>query len=142
LTPAGFSGRYEEGGLGSDLQAFFRRYAELFMAGDADAVAAFYTAPAVAVRAGKPVPLATRAAVAKHLAGLIEGMKGSGAASADIRGIEAMSQGDGALLATVHWELRDAEGSTLRDFRTSYQLATASDWRIISYINHDRLQGR
>jgi ketosteroid isomerase-like protein len=128
--------------LASDLQAFFRQYAELFMAGDADAVAALYTAPAVAVRAGKPVPLATRAAVAKHLAGLIDGMRNGGAASAGIRGIEAMSQGDGALLATVHWELRDAGGSALRDFRTSYQLATANDWRIISYVNHDVLQAR
>jgi ketosteroid isomerase-like protein len=126
--------------LAPDLQTFFRQHADMFMAGDADAVAAFYTAPAVAVRAGKPVPLATRAAVAKHLAALIDGMRTGGAASAEIRGIEAMSQGDGALLATVHWELHDGAGSILRDFRTSYQLATASDWRIISYINHDRLQ--
>jgi len=128
-----------------DLEAFFRRYAELYMASEAEAVADFYDAPFLAVRSGRPVHLGDRAAIVDHLSGLMAAYRASGAAVANVKSIQALSQGDGALLATVHWDVRAADGSAIRDFRTSYQLArdgTPDSWRIVSYVNHDMLMAR
>jgi ketosteroid isomerase-like protein len=131
---------------GLDLEAFFRRYAELYMAGEAEAIAQLYDAPFVAVRSGRPVHLGDRAAVVEHLAGIMAGYRSSGAALANVQSIQALAQGDGALLATVHWDVRAADGSPVRDFKTSYQLAMgeggSADWRIVSYVNHDMLRAR
>lgn len=121
----------------ADVLAFFKRYAALYMAGDAQAVADIYAAPFLAVRSGKPIHLADRDAVVEHLSGLMMAYKKSGAASADIDGIDLLGQGDSALLATVHWVIRTADGGVVRDFRTSYQLVGWGPWQILSYVNHD-----
>lgn len=120
---------------------FFARYAERYMAGDAPAVADMYTAPSIAVRDGAPIYLADRSAVVEHLAGLMTGYARAGAARADIAGIEILSQGDGAMLATVHWIVRSAAGDVIRDFKTSYQLVGRDTrWSIVSYVNHDLME--
>lgn len=121
----------------ADVVAFFERYAALYMAGDAQAVADIYEAPFLAVRGGTPIHLADRSAVVEHLSGLMTAYRNSGAASADVDGVDVVDQGDSALLASVHWVVRTADGGVVRDFRTSYQLVGRSVWRILSYINHD-----
>ena len=120
-----------------DLDALFARYATRYMAGDAGAVADLYGAPCLAIRSGAVIPLADRSAVVEHLEGLMAAYRAAGAAMANIMSIEVLPQGDAALLATVHWDIRTASGSLVRDFRTSYQLAGDVGWRIVSYVNHD-----
>ena len=125
-----------------DLHAFFRGYAGLLLAGDAEAVADLAEAPFVAVRGGSPVHLADRKALVDHLSALMKGFIDAGAAHADILDIQAVAQGDAALMATVHWAIRASDGKPIRDFRTSYQLVGDREWRIVSYVNHDMLRAR
>lgn len=63
--------------------------------------------------------------------------RAAGAARAEIGEIDVLAQGDAAALATVRWSVRSATGEMIRDFRTSYQLVGADQWRIVSYVNHD-----
>ena len=119
-----------------EIHELFERYADRYMAGDAETVADMYTAPFLAVRNGTPIYLADRPSVVEHLAGLMTAYARSGAAVAQIKDIDQLEQGDSATLVTVHWTVRSASGEMIRDFRTSYQLVRRPS-RIVSYVNHD-----
>lgn len=120
-----------------DVSSIFDRYAERYMAGDAEAVADMYTAPFTAIRSGVPIHLPDRAAVVEHLAGLMTAYRAAGAARAEVASIDVLAQGDRAQAATVHWHVRSADGAMIRDFRTTYQMVGPDPWRIVSYVNHD-----
>ncbi|HET7676779.1 MAG TPA: hypothetical protein VFK38_02930 [Candidatus Limnocylindrales bacterium] len=121
-----------------DLRRFFQRYAEHYMAGDADVVASeMYAAPFLAVRDGSPIHLADREAVRDHLTGLMAAYQASGAAVAEIAGLDVMAQGDSAACVTIHWAIRSATGQIVRDLHTTYQLTGPEPWLIHSYVNHD-----
>jgi len=119
-----------------EIREFFERYADRYMAGDAEAIADMYSAPFLAVRNGEPIHLADRSAVVEHLAGLMAAYARSGAAVAQVSDIDVLEQGDSATLVTAHWNVRSATGEMVRDFRTSYQLVGQPP-RIVSYVNHD-----
>ncbi len=123
-----------------EIDALFRRYGDLFLAGDAESVADMYSMPFFAVRAGTPVHFPDRAAVVAHVGKLMAGFRESGAVVADIGRIDVRSQGDSATLATVHWTLKAGTGKTLREFKTTYQLVGPDPWRIVSYVNHDTVK--
>lgn len=118
---------------------FFQRYAELYMAGDAEAVADLCEVPFLAVRSGATFHLLDRQAVVEHFAGNMAAYRSVGAAAAEIAGIDLREQGTEAVLATVNWHVKAADGTILRDFSTSYQVIFADPWRILSYVNHDRV---
>ena len=120
-----------------DVHAFFVRYAERYMAGDAAAVADMYGAPFLAVRGGTPIHLADRHAVVEHLSALMAAYRNAGGAKAEIASIDLLPQGNAAQLATVHWAVRSIGGELIRDLWTSYQFAGPNPWRIVSYVNHD-----
>jgi len=62
----------------------------------------------------------------------------SGAARADIPTLDVVPLGRSSAFATVHWHVRDAGGTLLKDFQTTYHLLrTDGAWRIVSYTNHD-----
>jgi len=109
------------------------------MAGDAEAVADMCEVPFLAVRSGMPYHLLDRVALVGHLANNMTAYQSAGAASADFVGIDILQQGTEAALATVHWHVRAPDGTLVRDLRTSYQLVAADPWRILSYVNHDRV---
>lgn len=122
----------------SDVDQFFARYADRYMASDVDAVSAVYEAPFLAVREGRAIHLADRAAVHDHLAELMKAYENSGAARADIAEIDVARLGRSSVNATVHWHILDAAGGLVRDLRTTYQLLRHdAGWRILSYTNHD-----
>jgi len=126
--------------MAENLSAYFARYAERYMAGDAEAIADMYQAPFLAVRGGSPIHLADRAAVVGHLAELMAAYRADGAAAAEIASIDVLAQGDSAAVATVRWNVRSAAGEMIREFRTSYQLVGPDPWRIVSYVNHDTVR--
>jgi hypothetical protein len=109
------------------------------MASDVDAISGVYEAPLLAVRDGVAIHLPDRDAVEAHLAELMSAYTASGAARADIGALEVTALGASSALATVQWQVRDAEGELLKDFRTTYQLLRTGDegWRILAYTNHD-----
>ena len=121
----------------SDLAPFFARYAERYMASDVDAVTAMYEAPMLALREGRVIHLADRTAVRAHLAEVMAAYARSGA-RADIAALDTVPLGKSSVFATVRWQVRDANGGLLKDFRTTYHLVRAIDrWVILSYTNHD-----
>ena len=121
-----------------DLDTFFARYAERYMASDVDGISAVYEAPLLAVRDGRAIHLADRDAVREHLSELMAAYAASGAARADIAGLAVSDLGKSSALATVHWQVVYGDGVLLKDFRTTYQLLGADgSWRILSYTNHD-----
>ena len=125
--------------MAHDVDGFFARYAQLYMASDADAVVDMCEVPFLAVRSGAAFHLLDRQAVHDHFAHNMAGYRASGAASADIVDIDAREQGTDAVIATVHWHVLAKDGSMVRDFHTSYQLIVTDPWRIISYVNHDQV---
>ena len=132
----------EEPVMAMDFGSYFSRYADRYMAGDVNAIADMYEAPFLAVRGGAAFHLADRAAVVDHLATLMAAYRSAGAAAANIVDVEVLTQGDGAALATVRWDVRSASGELVRDFRTSYQFAGPEPWRIVSYVNHDTVKAQ
>ena len=108
------------------------------MASDADTIAAMYEAPLLALREAKAIHLPDREAVREHLAELMDAYARSGAVRADVAGLDVTELGRSGSFATVHWQVRDADGDVVKDFRTTYQLLRADgDWRIVSYTNHN-----
>lgn len=124
----------------ADVAELFGRYAERYMASDADAVTDMCGTPFLAVRKGVPIPLSDRTALVDHFAGVMAAYRASGAVAADIEGLDVLEQGDSAALVTVHWRVRAAGGGLVRDFRTSYQLVGPDRWRIFGYVNHDTVR--
>ena len=72
-----------------DLELFFARYAERYMASDVDAVSAMYEAPMFALLDGRAIHLADRTAVRAHLADVMAAYARSGAARADIAALDS-----------------------------------------------------
>lgn len=119
------------------IQSFFEHYAERYMASDVEAVASLYEAPFLAVRDGRATHLPDGAAVREHLAGLMQAYATSGAVRADMASLHELSLGPTGTVVTVHWHAVAADGSMVRDFRTSYHLLRDGEtWRILSYTNH------
>jgi len=125
--------------MDNGLESFFARYAERYMAGDAEAVAEMCETPFLAVRSGEVFHLVDTEAVVGHFAANMLAYRSAGAAAADIAAIDVLEQGTEAVLVTVHWNVRAPDASMIRDFRTSYQLVAADPWRFLSYVNHDRV---
>jgi hypothetical protein len=122
----------------SDLDTFCAWYAERYMASDVDAVSAVYEATLVALRDGQVIHLADREAVREHLAELMAAHAQSGAARADIAELDIVDLGRSSAFTTVHWHVRDAGGSIVKDFHTTYHLVRDDgSWRVLSYTNHD-----
>jgi hypothetical protein len=122
----------------SELDSFFAHYSDRYMASDVDAISALYEAPLLAVRDGRAIHLGDSVAVREHLAQVMAAYAQSGAARADIAGLDNVPLGRSSAFATVHWHVRDASGGLVKDFRTTYHLLRADDgWRILSYTNHD-----
>jgi ketosteroid isomerase-like protein len=122
----------------TELEPFFARYAERYMASDVEAIGAMYEAPLLALRDGNVIHLPDREAVRGHLAELMDAYARSGAAVADIVELDVTELGRSSAFATVRWHVRNADGAVIKDFRATYQLVNADgSWRILSYTNHD-----
>ena len=121
------------------IERFFETYAERYMASDADAVAAMYEAPLLAVREGKAIHLGDHDAVRTHLASLMDAYRKAGAKRATIAALNITPLGRSSILATVRWTVESDDGTVLRDFATSYQMLRQEPggWRLLSYTNHD-----
>ncbi len=121
------------------IERFFETYAERYMASDADAIAAMYEAPFLAVREGRAIHLGDREAVREHLAALMEAYRNAGATRATIAELQVTQLDRTSVIATVRWNALTADGTLLRDFTTSYQMLReeSGEWRVLSYTYHD-----
>ena len=121
------------------IERFFETYAERYMASDADAIAAMYEAPLLAVREGKAIHLGDYDAVRAHLTSLMDAYRNAGAKRATIAALSITPLGRSSILTTVRWNVQSDDGAELRDFATSYHMLRkeTGGWRILSYTNHD-----
>jgi hypothetical protein len=92
------------------------------MASDADAIAAMYEVPFLAVREGRAIHLGDRDAVREHLGGLMEAYRNAGATSARIADLRVTRLDRTSAIATIRWNALADDGALLRDFVTSYQM--------------------
>ena len=122
--------------MSEQITSLIERYAASYMAGDAEAIAAMCEDPFLAVRNGAAIHLADRGAIVAHFAANMAAYRAAGAASAEPLEIVVLEQGEVAVLATVSWVVRGSDGTPIRRFRTSYQLA-GDPLRILAYVNHD-----
>ncbi|HKC77750.1 MAG TPA: hypothetical protein VKB70_05115, partial [Gaiellaceae bacterium] len=102
----------------SELDTFFDRYAERYIASDVDAISEVYEAPLLAVRDGEAIHLADRSAVREHLAELMSAYARSGAKRADIPRLDITDLGKSSTFVTVHWHVRGGDGDLIKDFHT------------------------
>jgi ketosteroid isomerase-like protein len=121
------------------IERFFETYAERYMASDADAIAAMYEVPFLAVREGRAIHLGDPAAVREHLVALMEAYRNAGATKATIAELQVTQLDRTSAIATVRWNALSGDGALLRDFATSYQMLREEPrgWRILSYTYHD-----
>jgi hypothetical protein len=116
----------------------FEEYARRYSDRDVEGVTNLCVWPFVAIRRGKAIHLADRAAVRDHFANSIIAYRvTTGAVAWTPVEIDARQLGEHSVFATLHWNAVDADGVVVRDTRTSYQLLATSDgWRFLSYTNH------
>ncbi len=120
------------------IERFFGEYAERYMTFDAEAIAAVYEVPFLAVREGRPIHLGDHAAVLEHLTVLMDAYREAGAARATIADLHVHRLDATSVVATVRWNALSDNGAILRDFTTSYHLLRQErgDWRVLSYTYH------
>ena len=120
------------------IERFIEEYAERFMAFDADAVAAMYEVPFLAVRDGRPIHLGDHAAVLDHLDALMDVYRKAGAAQATIADLHINLLDGTSAIAMVRWNVLSDVGVLLLDFTASYQLLRVErgGWRVLSYTYH------
>lgn len=120
------------------IQRFLERYAERYMAFDADTVAAMHEAPLLVVREGQTLHPGDHAAVRDHLSGLMDAYREAGATQATVADLHVTQLDSTTAIATVRWNAFSANGALLRDFTTSYHLLgeERGGWRILSYTYH------
>ena len=115
------------------MDEYIRRYSERNVEG----VTELCLWPFLAIREGVPIHMPDREAVRDHFAAMIDAYRGSGAATSKRIEIDVREAGEHAAFAAVRWNALDAEGSVLRDTRTTYHLLSTPDgWRLLSYTNH------
>ncbi len=68
------------------IERFFEMYAERYMASDADAIAAMYEVPFLAVREGRSIHLGDAGAAREHLVGLMDAYRKLWCKAGDNRG--------------------------------------------------------
>lgn len=123
----------------NDIEAFFEHYADRYMASDVQAISEMYEAPFLAVREGRAIHLGSKTDVREHLTSLMKAYEDSGAARAEISGMDVTALGKSAVMVTVHWHIVSGTGALVRELDTTYHLLrqASGEWRVLSYTNHD-----
>jgi hypothetical protein len=115
------------------LDEYQRRYTER----DAEGVTNLCVWPFVAIRKGEAIHLLDRDAVRDHFAATIQAYRFTGVVTWKRVETNTRQLGESSMFVSVNWNTVNEEGHVLRDSWTSYQLlATADEWRFLSYTNH------
>lgn len=122
----------------ADLQAFFDAYGRAFEALDAPRIAAFYTVPCMSMRGdGSLHVFRSREEIEAFFRGVAQSYHAEGMRRSQARNLEAAAVGGKSTLATMDWVLYRADGSEIRRWRQSYNLARlGGEWRIMLSTFH------
>ena len=127
----------EAGGVGQ-VGPFFERYAEAFVAYDADAIAACYLTPCLFVRDGHTEALGSGGAVAESVEALLALHRAWDVQTVRPDEVEVLEDGPAHAVVRVDWKLGRPRTRLRWLFSTTYTLVPADDdWRIAVAVTHD-----
>ena len=117
---------------------FFDRFVEAFGSFSGPRVAALYHVPGIALRGdGSIQSLQSRAEVEGFFQRALDGYRGDGCRAARFKDLDVVPMGGRSALGTVTWELLRQDGSVLRAWRQSYNLARVEGgWQVFASTYH------
>ena len=123
--------------LKKDVARFFDEFTEAFKSFDGSVIAERYFPSYIAMHAdGKPECFTSTEEVAAYFQRYLDEYYSQGCRSCGYKALEVVPVGQGCALATVSWELYDAKGATLSEWRESYNLAYR-DERLLVFASID-----
>ena len=122
----------------AEATAFFDDFVAAFAHFDGPLIARRYHVPYLAMHAAGRHDLLTSAeAVGAYFQRIVDQYRGDGCTACRHRGLQVVTMGGEALLATVSWDLLDASGGVLSTWRESYNLLrTPQGLRIFASTDH------
>jgi len=122
----------------ADVVTFFDDFVEAFTSFNGARVAARYLVPGVALRGDGSIHcLQSRAEIDRFFQAAVESYYRDGCRGIRFRDLEAVPMGSRSILGTVTWELLRDDGSVLRHWRQSYNLArVGTGWQILASTYH------
>jgi hypothetical protein len=126
------------GALRDAVGEFFERFVEAFGSFSGPRVAALYHVPGIALRGdGSIEGLQARAEVEEFFQAALDGYRRDGCRTARFKDLEVVPMGGRSALGTVTWELLREDGSVLRAWRQSYNLAQVGEgWQVFASTYH------
>jgi hypothetical protein len=128
-----------DAGLTEEIRTFFQKYAAAFDTLDGDRIAPLYHLPTVTMRGDGSIHcLQSRADLAKFFQSVADLYQREGASPPGMfKNLQVQPLGRLSALATLEWVLRRADGSTIREWRQSYNLVRgAGGWQILVSTFH------
>lgn len=124
--------------LASEVRAFFDKYNEAFASIDGQRIAALYHIPTVTMRGDGSIHcLQSREELARFFQGVADMYQKDGYSTGLFSDLQVSPIGGRSALATMDWELLRRDGSLIRKWRQSYNLAkTALGWQILVSTFH------
>ncbi len=125
-------------GLRDAVGEFFDRFVEAFGSFSGVRVAALYHVPIVALRGDGAIQhLQSRAEVEGFFQAALDGYRRDGCRAARFKDLDVVPMGGRSALGTVTWELLREDGSVLRTWRQSYNLARVDGgWQVFASTYH------
>jgi len=116
---------------------FGRQYNEAWKF-DGDEIAKLYCVPTVTVRGDRSIHcLQSREELAHFFQGVLDTYRGQGSAGTTMHDLVVVPIGDRSALATMTWKMLGADGSSIREWRQSYNVVRLSGgWRILVSTFH------
>ena len=124
--------------LASEVRAFFDEYNEAFASIDGQRIAGLYHVPTITMRGDGSIHcLQSRDELARFFQGVGDTYQKDGYSTGLFSNLQVSPIGGQSALATMDWELLRRDGSLIRKWRQSYNLAkTASGWKILVSTFH------
>jgi ketosteroid isomerase-like protein len=124
--------------LEDEARAFLEQYSQAFDSIDGERIAALYHEPCITLRGDGSIHcLRSREELARFFQTVAETYQRDGYRSGRFSNLETRSIGGKSALVTVDWELLRQDGSTLRQWRQSYNLVRVGNvWQILVSTFH------
>ncbi len=120
------------------INAFFTAFVEDFSRFDGQLIAMRYSVPYVAISTtGERRILSSHAEIAQYFDGFLAQYQAQGCRSCAYQDLQISPLSPTQLVASVTWQLFDAQHQILSTWRESYVLLqTSIDWKIVMSIDH------
>jgi hypothetical protein len=122
----------------SEISEFLDSYTKLFDVRDGAAIATYYHAPSISMRADASVHLfQTRRELQEFFQGVADKYYAEGQRRSCFVDLEVKPIGSKSSLATLEWQMLREDGSTIRTWRQSYNLIRPDGrWQILASTIH------